>query len=581
VATADLIPDLVRAVIAEMPWPKSMRWAEASRTWVRPLRSILCTLEGVPIEFDVDLGNGETLTSGKTTSGHRFLGASEVETTTILDYKHALLTNKVLLDPAERRAVIERDADAAVAKLGCKIKTDPGLLAEVAGLVEWPIVLVGRIEDRFMAVPPEVLVLTMRTNQKYFATETEDGKLAPYFVTVSNIETADAGAKIIAGNERVLRARLSDAEFFWTQDQKARLDSRVDALNALVFHAKLGSVGDKVSRVQKLASHIAPYIADCDAQSAARAALLAKADLTTGMVGEFPELQGVMGRYYAQLDGEAQSVADAIRDHYAPLGPNDACPTAPVSVAVALADKIDTLTGFFAIDERPTGSKDPFALRRAALGIIRLILENKLRLPLRTIFDAAGQGAISGYSDVTREALVGFIFDRLKVSLKESGVQHDLITAVLALGEEDDLVRLLARVEALGTFLAGEDGVNLLAAYRRATNILRIEEKKDGSSYTGEAKANLLSVEPEKTLFEKLGAATGECRAAVAVEDFTTAMAALASLRQPVDRFFDAVLVNDPDTDIRANRLRLLSGIRDALGSVADFGQIEGGGGDS
>lgn len=576
VPTTNLLPEIVRSVIAEMPWPKSMRWAETVRNWVRPLRSVLCTFEGRPVVFEIDLGNGETVTSGSTTDGHRFLGARGIEATTILDYKHALLSNKVVLDPAERRQVIADRSRALAAKAGLTVRDDPGLLDEVTGLVEWPVVLMGRIDARFMAVPPEVLVLTMRTNQKYFALETNDGALAPHFIVVSNMETADGGARIVAGNERVLRARLSDAEFFWSQDKKIALTARINALDALVFHAKLGSVGDKVRRIADLAERLAEFIPDCDPQSASQAAKLAKADLTTGMVGEFPELQGVMGRYYARHDGHADDICDAIRDHYSPLGPSDRCPSAPLSVAVALADKADTLAGFFAIDERPTGSKDPFALRRAALGLIRLIVENALRLPLRALFDRAGSG-ISGYDHTTRDALFAFIVDRLTVSLRERGVRHDLIAAVLALGDEDDLVRLLRRVDALGTFLAEEDGVNLLAAFRRATNILRIEEKKDGRSYGGGAEASVLSAPEEKVLFEKLGAAAGEARAAVAVEDFTSAMSALARLRQPVDAFFDAVLVNDGDPQIRANRLRLLADIRGALGTVADFGMVEGG----
>jgi glycyl-tRNA synthetase beta chain len=424
-------------------------------------------------------------------------------------------------------------------------------------------------------LPPEVLTTSMRAHQKYFACLDQAGALAPHFLVVSNIIADDGGAAVIAGNERVLRARLSDAKFFWDQDRKAKLESRVPKLAERVFHAKLGSVLDKVGRVGKLAEAIAPRVPGANETKVKRAAALMKADLSTGMVGEFPELQGVMGRYYALHDGEDAEIATAIAEHYSPLGPNDRCPSAPVSVVVALADKIDSLVGFFAINEKPTGSKDPFALRRAALGVIRLILENKLRLPLAAIFRTA-----SGKDDVGRE-LLDFFADRLKVALRDQGVRHDLIAAVFALGGEDDLVRLLARVEALGAFLKTEDGANLLTAYRRASNIVRIEEKKDGQAYNNVPERELFKEPEEIKLALRLGTATAQATAALGKEDFAGAMAALAVLREPVDEFFKKVTVNTQgDTEearaLRANRLRLLSQIRDTLNRVADFSQIEG-----
>jgi glycyl-tRNA synthetase beta chain len=435
----------------------------------------------------------------------------------------------------------------------------------------------------------------MRVNQKYFSLLDKSGKLAPRFIVVANMQTKDGGRAIVAGNERVLRARLSDAKFFWDQDRKVKLEERVPALKDIVFHAKLGTVADKVSRMQTLAAELVPYIPGADVDQVRSAALLAKADLTTGMVGEFPELQGVMGRYYAMHEGEKQAVADAIAEHYAPLGPNDRCPTAPVSVAVALADKIDSLVGFFTINEKPTGSKDPFALRRAALGVIRLITENKIRVPLLPLLETAQEsihkrvGKSGAVGSALREpagwnrnidsevlALLDFFADRLKVALREKGVRHDLISAVFALGGEDDLVRLLARVDALKRFLDSEDGANLLVAYRRASNIVRIEEKKDGKTYNSGVDGALLRQDEEKALRRALAACGAAGARALESEDFTGAMGALAELRAPVDAFFDKVTVNCEEADLRANRLRLLSEIRATLNRVADFSQIEG-----
>ena len=456
-----------------------------------------------------------------------------------------------------------------------RCRPDAALLDEVTGLVEWPVVLAGTIDREFMVVPQEVLVTSMRAHQKYFACLDAEGRLAPNFLLVANMRTRDKGAAIVAGNERVLRARLSDARFFWDQDRKIPLAARVPKLAERVFHAKLGSVLDKVGRMIRLVDDLAPYVPGADAQKARRAAELAKADLSTGMVGEFPELQGAMGRYYALHDGEPPDVADAIAEHYAPLGPGDRCPTAPISVAVSLADKIDTLAGFFAIGETPTGSKDPFALRRAALGVIRLILENGLRLPLRAMFGAAFAIA-GGFGRNPEDDLLDFFADRLKVHLRERGVRHDLVAAVFAVGHEDDLVRLLARVDALAAFLAGGDGANLLTAYRRAANIVRIEERKDDTRYTGPPDERLYGQAEESRLAARLAEAERHARDALAAEDFAAAMAALAALRAPVDEFFTHVTVNCDDRAQRANRLRLLARIRDTLNAVADFSLIEG-----
>ncbi|HTD32026.1 MAG TPA: glycine--tRNA ligase subunit beta, partial [Candidatus Elarobacter sp.] len=496
----------------------------------------------------------------------------------------------VVLDANERRTFIANRVAELAAAEGLTFPDDPALLEEVAGLVEWPVPLIASIDAVFMALPREVLTTTMRANQKYFALETADGTLAPRFALVANVAAPDGGAAIVAGNERVLRARLADARFFWDHDRKTPLEERVPALANLVFHAKLGTLMEKVLRIKSLAVELATTAGAGETiELVNRAATLCKADLVTGMVGEFPELQGKIGRYYALAEGEDVRVADAIAEHYAPLGPSDRCPTAPVSVAVALADKIDTLAGFFAIGEKPTGSKDPFGLRRAALGVIRLIVENRLRLRLTPAFTAAFEayaktlpeiardtapGARSG-AEVARE-LLEFFADRLKAHLRETGVRHDLISAVFALGDEDDLVRLLARVDALGTFLASPDGANLLTAYKRASNIVRREEKNDAARYDGEPDPALFAQPEEGALFTELQRATPEIAERAAREDFAGAMGALARLRPFVDVFFDRVTVNADDPALRANRLRLLSGIRSALGAVADFSKIEG-----
>ncbi len=565
---AERAPDWIRGI----SWPKSMRWARNTFTYVRPLHSVLCVFDGKTIDGKLDLG-GASVTFGSSTVGHRFLAPEPFAVKDFADYKKQLTKAKVVLDAAERRAIIERDATALAQAHGLAFAMDEGLLNEVAGLVEWPVVLMGSIDKAFMDLPPEVLTVSMRQHQKYFRLDDADGNIAPRFIVVANMETTDGGKTVVAGNERVLRARLSDAQFFWDQDRKKKLETRVAALKDRVFHAKLGTDFERAQRIRKLAVDLAQYISGADKASVARAASLCKADLTTGMVGEFPELQGTMGNYYAIQDGEPIEVAMAIADHYSPVGPTDSCPTAPVSVAVALADKIDTLTGFFAIDEKPTGSKDPFALRRAALGVIRLIVENKLRVPLSSVFIDAAMGH-NASSD--GKELMAFFADRLKVALKDKGVRHDLIDAVFALGGEDDLVRLLARVDALGKFLATDDGANLLVAFRRAANILKIEEKKDAKAYDGGVDPAKLSQSEEKALADGLAVAEAAIHASLEQEDFAGAMSALSRLRAPVDAFFDKVTVNADDPALRANRLNLLARIRAALGGVADFSRIEG-----
>ena len=574
-ATADVLATIVKAAIAELPWPKSMRWASERFLWVRPLHRIVGLFDGRVIPLRLDFG----LAAGDRSSGHRFLAPAEFQTTGFADYRRKLQDAKVVLDPAERRAAIARKTEEAAKREGLTVKPDIGLLDEVTGLVEWPVVLIGSIDRAYMELPPEVLTTSMRAHQKYFTLLAADGALAPRFLVVSNMETDEQGRKnIVAGNERVLRARLSDAKFFWDHDRKAPLESRLPALKTRVFHAKLGTVADKVERIGSLLSKIVPAVPGCELELARQAARLCKADLSSGMVGEFPELQGVMGRYYALDDGAPAPVADAIRDHYAPLGPNDRCPTAPVSVALALADRFDTLAGFWTIGEKPTGSKDPFALRRAALGIIRLIIENKLRLPLRRVFAKAfgKHGAAAGQIDGLMADMLAFFADRLKVHLREQGVRHDLISAIFSRGGDSDIVRILARVEALKAFLASADGANLLTAYRRASNIVEIEEKKDKVRHDVAVDPARLKLAEETVLFQTLGGVRKTAEELLRAEEFGRAMAALAELRGPVDAFFDKVTVNAPEADLRANRLRLLSEIRRTLSAVADFSKIEG-----
>jgi glycyl-tRNA synthetase beta chain len=573
-AVAELLAELVPQAVHKLPWPKSMRWGTGDFRWVRPLQSILCLFDGHVVPFAV-----QGIAAGDTTCGHRFMAPEPFAVRDFADYVVKLRAAKVMLDGAERRSLIARAAEELAAAEGHVVEDDPALLDEVKGLVEWPVPLKGSIDQAFMSVPSEALVSTMRANQKYLTLRTEGGALAPRFVVVANMAASDGGAAIVAGNERVLRARLWDARFFWEQDRKTSLESRLPALDKMVFHAELGSLGQRVERLVALAGALVPFVASADRVLAERAALLAKADLVTGMVGEFPELQGIMGAHYARVQNEPDSVAAAIRDHYAPKGPDDRCPTAPESVVVALADKLDTLVGFFAVGIKPTGSKDPFALRRAGLGIIRLILENRLRLPLAVAFRAAragyGDRLPAGHGEALAQDLLAFFADRLKVHLRERGVRHDLVSAVFAVGGEDDLVRLLARVDALQAFLDTEDGRNLLTAYRRASSIVGIEEKKDGRRYVEAPRASVLIEPAERVLYDALEAARTEIEASLAAEDFAGAMAALAALRRPVDRFFDEVMVNVAEPELRVNRLLLLSRIRAGLERVADFSLIE------
>ena len=572
-AAQAVFPELLNDVFAKFPWPKSMRWGNETQRWVRPVQGILCVFDGDVVE-NVAFNNDP---SSSMTVGHRFLSPGPITVSSFADYRAKLRQASVIIDPAERREIIAAGLATLADAEGLRVKDDPGLLDEVTGLVEWPVPLLGDIDPAFMDLPAEALTSSMRAHQKYFTLLNPDGSLVPRFGFVANIEAAEGGKAIIAGNERVLRARLADAKFFWDQDRKTPLADRAPALEAIVFHAKLGSVAAKVGRIAALAGDLA----GTDGDAASRAALLCKADLVTGMVAEFPDLQGVMGRYYALADGESSAVADAIADHYAPQGPNDRCPDAPVSVAVALADKIDTLAGFWLIDQKPTGSKDPYALRRAALGVIRLILENGLRIRLIPVFEAAMQRHRNDTPDLPGNGgeaidLLNFFADRLKVHLRDQGVRHDLIAAVFVLSGEDDLVRLRARVDALTRFLASDDGVNLLAAYKRAVNIVAIEEKKDGARYDGAVETELLREPEERKFYEYLSQATDGAQEALALEGFEAAMAAMAGLRAPVDEFFNQVTVNADDADLRVNRLRLLSQFRTTLHRIADFSQIEG-----
>ncbi len=553
--TFEVLAELLPEAMGKLPWPKSMRWGTAGQTrWVRPLHSIIAVLDGEVVPFTF-----ANIASGNTTRGHRFLSSGEIKVRRFEDYVAALEKAHVILEPERRKAIVFEAVKQAAFVHGLELIEDEGLLDEVSGLAEWPVVLIGRIEDQFMDVPAEILQTSMRTHQKYFSLrDPKTGKFANRFAVVANMIAEDGGKEIVAGNERVLRARLSDAKFFWDQDRRTKLADRVAALQSIVFHAKLGTQYERVQRIEKLASEIAHKIG-ANAGEAKRAALLCKADLTTGVVGEFPELQGVMGRYYVLNDGEPADVADAIRDHYKPLGPGDAVPANKVSVAVALADKLDQLTSFFSVGEKPTGSGDPFALRRAALGVIRIVLEGQVRLPL----------------DVSDD-LLAFFADRLKVALRERGVRHDLIDAVFSIGNENDLVRLVARVNALAMFLKSEDGANLLAGYKRAANILKVEEKRDGRVFKGNVTRSGLVEVSEKTLAAALGEAGALARTAIEKEDFVGAMRALATLRAPVDAFFDKVKVNAEDVALRQNRLELLAALRATLHGIADFSKVEG-----
>ncbi|WP_417623448.1 glycine--tRNA ligase subunit beta [Paremcibacter congregatus] len=588
--TAEVLAEFLPDVIRNFPWPKSQRWGAKSLRWVRPLHSILCLMDGDVVAFDL----GDGLSSGNVTRGHRFLAPDVFEVTNFADYKAKLEAAHVMLDPADRKALITEKAAKLAAEAGLTLLEDEGLLNEVVGLAEYPVVLMGEFDKDFLDVPQEALTSAMKSHQKYFSVVDADGTLANKFIFVSNMKAEDHGAKIIDGNQRVLRARLADTKFFWDQDLKHRLEDNLPKLNDIVFHAKLGTVGERVGRLVELSGYIAEKIG-ADIAQAKRAAELCKADLVSGMVGEFADLQGLMGKYYAEKQGEPAAVANAIAEHYSPKGPSDKCPSDPVSIAVALAEKLDTLVGFFGINEKPTGSKDPFALRRAALGIIRLIVENEIRVGLHDLAANAHLIHCNEYSarpiddqlkincnpcDVSHIniaiELLEFFEDRLKVHLKEQGVRHDLITAVFSLGGEDDLVRLLARVEALQSFLSTDDGANLLAGFKRAANILKAEEKKDGISYDGAVDGRLLSESAEKALYDSLMAIHAPVAEALAQEKYDLAMTHLATLRAPIDQFFEDVTVNSDDTDIRDNRLKLLTHIRTIMNGVANFSEIEG-----
>ena len=597
-AVPDLLADIMPAIIRQFPWPKSMRWGKASQQagalrWVRPLQSIICTFgpetESVEvIHFDID-----GLASGDTTRGHRFHAPDTIQVRRFDDYGASLERAKVVLDTDRRKDIILHDAKNLAFARGLELVEDDALLEEVAGLVEWPVVLMGSFDPDFLVIPPEVVRATIRANQKCFVLrDPKTGNLSNHFLLTANIEASDGGKQVIAGNERVVRARLSDARHFWELDQKplpgfeategTLLDQRLAKLRALniVFHEKLGTQGERIDRIMALAAELAPVVG-ADGAQARRAAELCKADLVTEMVGEFPEVQGLMGRRYAEMQREAPSVAAAIEDHYKPQGPSDRVPTEAVAVAVALADKLDTLVGFWAIDEKPTGSKDPYALRRAALGVVRLVLENRLNLALKTSLSRhfaliAQTSAVLVEADASMD-LLSFFHDRLKVYLRDSGARHDLIDAVLASGQQDDLLMIVRRVEALGSLLDSDDGKNLLAGYKRAANILRAEEKKDGEgAFAGAVDGKLLQLDQEKALASALATVTLQVSEAVKAENFAGAMAALATLRPAVDAFFDGVTVNADEAELRVNRLRLLAQLREATRSVADFGLIQG-----
>ncbi|GLK47046.1 glycine--tRNA ligase beta subunit [Brevundimonas intermedia] len=583
-ATTDLVAETVDQVIRTFPWPKSMRWGSGTLRWVRPIKRILCLFDGKVVPFEID-----GIPSDAITEGHRFLGSGQLlKVSDFVDYRTQLEREFVLLDVADRKLRILEQAKAACAARGLSLVDDDGLLDEVAGLAEWPTPILGDMDPQFLALPPEVVRLSMKVHQKYFAVRdpAKEG-LAPNFLVVANVEATDGGKALAAGNSRVLSARLNDARFFWDEDQKVGFDAWNAKLSGVTFHAKLGTLAERVERIERQARTLGRQLNISPALSG-EAAKLSKADLASSMVGEFPELQGTMGGYYARLAGYDDAVADAIRDHYKPLGPNDSLPVGGVSTVVALADKLDMLMSFLAIGEKPTGSRDPYALRRAALGVIRIILERDAFLSLKSITDVwPGPNLLAyqkawelsrddDYSDIKLlDELVDFIRDRLTVLLRDRGQRHDLVAAVFALGD-DDLVRIVRRVEALAAFLATDDGANLLAGYKRASNILRAEEKK-GPVPTGMVQTGLPNQpEPETVLAFAVGAARTAVETALETEDFAAAMTALAGLRAPVDRFFEDVLVNSDVAEERDNRLKLLGQVRDVMGQVADFGQIAG-----
>jgi len=627
-ATLDVLADMLPVIIRTFPWPKSMRWGARSAKpgslqWVRPLHSIVATFGMETEEPDVVNFSVDGIEAGQTTFGHRFMAPAAISVRRFEDYETKLQAAKVVLDPEGRKDIILAEAKTLAQAQNLELVEDQVLLDEVAGLVEWPVVLMGSFDREFLSIPGEVIRATIRNNQKCFVvSDPKTGKLTNKFVLTANIEASDGGKTIIGGNERVIRARLSDAKFFYESDLKVRLEDRLPKFDSIVFHEKLGTQSERIKRIERLAAEIAPLVG-ADVEKTKRAARLAKADLLTEVVGEFPELQGLMGKYYALAQGEDASVAVASEEHYKPQGPNDRVPTDPVSIAVALADKIDTLAGFWAIDEKPTGSKDPYALRRAALGVIRTVLDNNLRMklssllvsPVMRVLDkhvlltnteqhstmrsqlwnapASHEAALAILSKLLDYGvnpkwlveeklakpileLLSFFADRLKVQLREQGARHDLVDAVFALEGQDDLLMVVRRVEALGKFLDTDDGKNLLAGTKRAANILRIEEKKDNKTYGGAPDPALYSLAEEKALAKAIEQVKAEASAAVANEDFAGAMSVMAKLRPAVDAFFDKVKVNDDDPKVRENRLKLLNEIRAATRAVADFSKIEG-----
>jgi glycyl-tRNA synthetase beta chain len=603
-ATIEVLAEMLPVIVRTFPWPKSMRWgARSAKTgslsWVRPLHTITATFGLETEEPDVVKFAVDGIEAGQTTFGHRFMAPAAINVRRFEDYEAKLLDGKVVLDAERRKDTILTDAKQLAFAQGFELVEDQTLLDEIAGLVEWPVVLMGSFDAEFLSIPDEVVRATIRNNQKCFVvSNTKTGRLANKFIVTANIEASDGGKLIVAGNERVIRARLSDAKFVYETDLKTKLEDRLAKFHSIVFHEKLGTQGERIARIEHLAGEIAPLVG-ANVEKAKRAARLAKADLLSEVVGEFPELQGLMGKYYALAQGEDASIAAACEEHYKPQGPNDWVPTDPVSVAVALADKIDTLVGFWTIDEKPTGSKDPYALRRAALGVIRLLIENRIRTHLVAIFDkhpsieldyiadALRSAGTSGIGrrltswngrkvDQTSIALLDFFIDRLKVQLRDQGARHDLVDAVFALEGQDDLLMVVRRVEALGKFLDSDDGKNLLAGTKRASNILAIEEKKDKRTFDGAADPSLYTLEEEKALAKAIEQVKRQAGAAVAREDFAGAMSVMATLRPAVDAFFDRVKVNDDDPKIRENRLKLLSQIRSATRAVADFSKIEG-----
>ncbi|MBT6099524.1 MAG: glycine--tRNA ligase subunit beta [Marinovum sp.] len=569
--TAQIVGAVLENVIRNFPWPKSMRWGSGSLRWVRPLHSILCFLSDESGAKIVDL-DIDGIRAGDSTCGHRFLDPKRFSVSNFEDYAAKLKQSFVILDAAERAEVIWQEASNQAFALGLELVEDRGLFAEVAGLVEWPVVLLGRIEEQFLDLPPEVLQASMKEHQKFFSLRNPKTGRIEYFATVANRETADQGATILSGNQKVLAARLADAKFFWENDLRIAkshgLTLWADSLENVTFHNKLGSQKQRVDRMAGLAQSLAPYVG-ADTDLAAQAAQVVKADLASEMVYEFPELQGLMGRYYASAAGLPDAVAQAVQAHYSPLGPSDTVPSESVSVSVALADKIDMLAGFWSIDEKPTGSKDPFALRRAALGVIRLLLENKITMPLTEAF------ALSG-SKIDTSDLLGFFHDRLKVFLRDQGLRHDVIDACVSLEGNDDLLLVVNRAKALSEFLASEDGGNLVQGFKRANNILAQAEEKDGVEYSYGADVKFSQSDEERELFAALEVQSKVIKSALKQEDFSKAMSGMAALRAPVDAFFEAVQVNTDNEVVRRNRLNLLNLIRSTCRAVADLTKIEG-----